>query len=123
MGINANIFIKATIFPPRLHHLTPTNFFEFIPREDSEFSELWHDEATHEVETPWRYYGPGYERGHWPTICALLLDLLASPDIETVWYDGDHYGDDEAEECTLERITALSAHYIATEPDFLRGQK
>lgn len=47
--------------------------------------------ATHELSNPWRLYGEHYERGPWPQIAAVLMELLADPNIETVWYGGDSY--------------------------------
>lgn len=35
------------------------------------------DGATHEIDQCWRYYGPGYERGPWPSIAAVLMALPA----------------------------------------------
>lgn len=45
--------------------------------------------ATHEVDCPSRYYGPGYLRGNWPFLCGVLMSLLACNGIEKVWYGGD----------------------------------
>ena len=69
------------------------------------------DGATHEVDNPWRYYGPGYERGPWPSIRAVLEVLLASPDVESVWYVG---GEFEGEgPFTPQQVQEFSAYYEA----------
>lgn len=72
------------------------------------------DGATHEIDQCWRYYGPGYERGPWPSIAAVLMALHASPDVETVWYFGDCSDGDEP--FTPQRVQEFSAHYM-TEGD------
>ena len=69
--------------------------------------------STHEVDTPWRYYGPGYERGPWPKIASVLINLLANKDIETVWYFGDCY--DEGDPFTLEMLEQYTRHFIEHE--------
>lgn len=67
--------------------------------------------ATHEVDQCWRYYGPGYERGPWPNIAAVLMALYASHDVETVWYFGDCKDGDEP--FTPQRVQEFCAHYMA----------
>lgn len=67
--------------------------------------------ATHEIDQFWRYYGPGYERGPWPDIAAVLMALHASPDVETVWYFGDCSDGDAP--FTPQRVQEFSAHYMA----------
>lgn len=39
------------------------------------------------------------------------MELLANPDIEKVYYQGDHH--DERYEMTLERLMEITKHYIA----------
>lgn len=69
------------------------------------------EEATHELASFRRYYSPGYARGGWPQICAILLDLMASDGVEKVWYGGD--SDVGLTECTLAFINEMNAYWIA----------
>jgi hypothetical protein len=81
--------------------------------------------ATHKVDSGGhRYYDIGYERGQWPPICAALMALIASPDVQHVWYCGDS---DDAPRvwstptpCDAERVLRISAHYmrVANRPFF-----
>lgn len=68
------------------------------------------DGYTHELSSCTRYYGPKYERGPWPDICAYLLTLLADPKVEAIGYGGD--SDDHREPVTLEWLTQMNLHYI-----------
>jgi len=67
--------------------------------------------STHQIDQCWRYYGPGYERGPWPRIAAVLMALHASKDVEAVWYFGDCSEEDEP--FTPQRVQEFSAHYMA----------
>ena len=69
------------------------------------------DGATHEIDQAWRYYAPGYERGPWPSIAAVLMALHAAPNVATVWYFGDCSEGDKP--FTPERVHEYSAHYTA----------
>lgn len=69
------------------------------------------DRATHEISQSWRYYGPGYERGPWPSIVAVLMALHASPNVEAVWYFGDY--SEIGHPFTPEHVLEYSAHYMA----------
>ena len=77
--------------------------------------------ATHEIDQCWRYYGPGYERGPWPSIAAVLMALHASPNVETVWYFGDCSDGDGP--FTPERVNEFSAHYMAEGDRPYRGTR
>lgn len=59
-----------------------------------------------------RYYGVGYERGPWPQISSLLLSLLANPDVEAVYYIGDHSEPHEDDVFTLEALEELNKYYV-----------
>lgn len=101
MGIDVEIAIKAKpgYTPPDPSHI------------DGQVSDSSYvDGYTHELSSMTRYYGPGYERGPWPSIAAYLLELLADPNIEAVGYGGDN--SDYRETVTLEWLTRMSLHYI-----------
>lgn len=67
--------------------------------------------ATHEITQYWRYYGPGYERGPWPSIAATLMALYACENVEVVWYFGDCSETDYP--FTRDRVQEYNAHYMA----------
>lgn len=103
MGIDACIYVKTSdgqepavcdSLPPGCR-VVATAFFE---------------RATHEIDQRFRYYGPGYERGPWPSIAAVLMALYAAPNVEAVWYFGDCH--DEDEPFTREQVLEFSEHYM-----------
>ena len=105
MGVDARIYFKTkTGDEPRLCDPLPN---------DARITEAgrWAQKgSTHKVDQSWRYYGPDYERGPWPWIAATLLALMASEDVETVWYYGDCLGGDEP--FTPDRLDQYNRHYI-----------
>lgn len=109
MGLDAQIFFRlkdghqAPKFPP---------IFGFTWKVAPADPDLSPPGSTHKIHTLCRYYGPGYERGLWPALCAILMLLHADESIERVWYGDD--GDDECAlpECPPERVLELSAHYM-----------
>ena len=108
MGLDAEIFFRCkTAEEPRLEDpLLPG--FEIRPI--SEWSKDDVPEATHEVDCGCsRYYGPHYERGPWPRIAATLMELLASEDVEKVWYGSDS---GPALEMDAEAVNEISSHYM-----------
>ena len=109
MGVDAYIYLKTR------NGEEPT-LCDSLPQGCSMVdAKKWAPEgATHEIDQCWRYYGPGYERGPWPSIAAVLMALHASPDVETVWYFGDCSDGDEP--FTPQRVHEFSAHYM-TEGD------
>lgn len=106
MGIDACIYFKThNGEEPTLCHSLPQGCIIRPARE-------WAIEgATHEVDQPWRYYGPGYERGPWPLISTVLMVLHASLDVQQVWYFGDTCGGDEP--FTSSDVIEFSKHYMA----------
>lgn len=105
MGVDAMLFFKVKTGAAEPDFSFPGGY-EAKPVASSYVP----DGATHEVDTYSRYYGKGYERGHWPAICAVLLELHAHEDVERVWYGGD--SSDEVEVCTPETVLELSRHYM-----------
>lgn len=63
-----------------------------------------------EVDTCCRWYSEGYERGSWPYISSLLLQLFAAENVETIYYYGDCSG--PGEPLTQERFFELCRHYM-----------
>jgi len=105
MGVDTCIYVRTRDGKePELVDSLPN---ECSVREVREWSV---ENATHEIEQCWRYYGPGYERGPWPRIAAVLMALFASPNVEHVWYFGDC--SDEGEPITPEQVMEICAHYM-----------
>ncbi|WP_443750532.1 hypothetical protein [Asticcacaulis solisilvae] len=59
-----------------------------------------------------RYYGPGYERGNWPTIRALVEFLESAVAGCQVWYGGDSSGIN-AQHFNAARREAFNRHFLA----------
>jgi hypothetical protein len=106
MGVDAEIYLKSKDGKePELEWNLP-NGYRISP------ANKWAPEgATHEIETAVRYYGANYERGPWPYISAVLMLLLASEDVEIVWYGGNCY--DSMQICTPETVRELNDHFMA----------
>ena len=69
-----------------------------------------------DVDIYQRYFGPGYERGHWPTIRSCIVVLLAQDDVHDLKYHADTYhGDDEMrypyDPFDDEHMRVLDEHY------------
>lgn len=106
MGVDVRIYVKANTSCLTLEDELPRGY-ELKPVDADACAPAG---ATHEVDTFVRYYGPGYERGPWTDICAVLMLLHACPDVERVWYGGDN--EDGVPECPPVRVTALSEHFM-----------
>jgi hypothetical protein len=72
--------------------------------------------STHEVVNPWRFYDIGYERGPWPVMCAVLMDLLKDRRIKTVWYGGDS-SSDGAHKIDALYLIQMTAHFLRVSSD------
>lgn len=70
------------------------------------------DEQFLKVRLYGRYYGPGYERGDWPKLRAVIGWLHANIPHCEVWYGGDSSGMC-AVHMTPARIAAFDAHYYS----------
>jgi hypothetical protein len=67
-----------------------------------------------EIEPYQRYYSKTYQRGHWPTLAKCLMELLADPHVQTVYYLPDHV-DLDVEKVTpfgIVDLFELTAFYI-----------
>lgn len=68
------------------------------------------DEQFLKVRLYGRYYGPGYERGDWPKLRAVIDWLYFNIQDCEVWYGGDSSGIC-AEHMTPKRVKAFDAHF------------
>ena len=114
MGVDACIYFKT-------RNGEEPDLYDSLPKGAAiiEAEEWMQDGCTHAVNQEWRYYGPGYERGPWPRIAAILMTLMASEDVETVWYYGDCSDGDEP--FTPSRLEQYNNHYIANGDRPYRG--
>ena len=64
-----------------------------------------------EFDTLGRYYGPGYERGDWPTIYGYIVTLRAALPSCTVHYGPDSEWDNLLE-VTDESLAEMWAHFL-----------
>lgn len=102
MGVDAEIYFRAK---DGFEMIEPLSY-----EEASAYRKAHQPLATHEIETSQRYYDFGYERGPWPEIAGILMILLASPDVEMVWYHGDHKSEDDP--LTKERLLGITDWYL-----------
>ena len=116
MGLDTVILFKAKDGFNFENELPPGFTVQSIPDHLSEE----YPEATHELDTNYRYYGDGYERGPWPRIGAALMILFASMGIEKVWYGSDCTGPQEIQP---EDVNKISLHYMLNGERPYRGIK
>lgn len=79
-----------------------------------ETNQYWLGENVHGFiigGTCWRYYGPGYERGPWPTIAATLRWLRIRFPNGEVCYSGD--SSDVCQPFSIEKENAMWEHWVA----------
>lgn len=108
MGLDVTIYFRAKpgFDADKLDSHLP-NGFEVVPIPD--YCEAEYPDATHELDTCYRYYGEGYERGPWPHIAAALMILLVSENVERVWHGSDCAG---PHEITKEEVLKTCAYYM-----------
>lgn len=76
----------------------------------------YHDDGPRvEWWNGYRYYGPGYERGHWPSIYACIRGMRAAFPHATVFYGPDTAED--GSEATDEYLEELWAHWLSEHGD------
>lgn len=100
MGIDSCIYVLANE--------------EFSCSETKRFLEpnMYKGLVNYEIEIYQRYYSENYCRGHWPTIAKCLMELLADPHVQTVYYIPDNINPDESFAFTQESLFKLTAFYI-----------
>lgn len=59
-----------------------------------------------------RFWSPDYPRGSWPQILSVLVQLLATPNVETVWYGGDDKGNFKV--VSEQLLAEFTSEYIKT---------
>lgn len=123
MGLDVNLYAEADPSPERLNaaekfFTARSNFGDtkshVLNLNDAE----WFDRPRVEVATMARYYGPGYERGDWPTIYGAIRVLQAAFPEATVYYGGD--SSDDGVECTDEYLAEIWSHFLGPHGDDYR---
>jgi hypothetical protein len=117
MGVDALIYIHTTDgqdpsiefgLPPGVESVRRCDNDDFLADAIGEHCGV---RPTHEVRTGWRHYGPGYERGPWPDIAAVLMRLMQAPNVDIVWYDGDSGW--ELARMDASRLLEITTHWLA----------
>ena len=104
MGVDAEIRFKlkeGRCLPNLTRSVDDENIKEV---EESEYGE------THYFSNFMRYYGPDYARGPWPYLLEIILSIMESENVETVWYGGDCGA--ILEEMTKEKIAEITNYWI-----------
>jgi hypothetical protein len=106
MGIDVEVYVETT---PEFADAGGLDYphFGFEGVEEARFGP---DGATHRLLSGMRYYGPHYERGPWPQICAALMDLMQEPEVKRVWYFGDSW--EGGAPLTIDEVLEISRHYM-----------
>lgn len=66
-----------------------------------------------EVNTPYRWYGPGYERGYWPAIYNLVACTQAALPQCKVYFGPDTIWDDDIEEVNNGDLLVCWIHWLS----------
>lgn len=106
MGIDVNMYATGTV--------TDEQFAEAVAYLElhlgkPEYGDAWiehdRDEGRIYFQSMDRYYGPGYERGYWPSIYSEILALRTALPGCSVHYGSDTSDDaDEIDDAELARI-------------------
>jgi hypothetical protein len=110
MGIDCRIVVKSSSLPEVRF---PAGFELRYDLTDHDLERC--PGATHDVYTLSRYFGRYYERGHWPSIHYVIIQLMTHPDVEKVWYFGDMH--EYAPECTPELLNELTDLWLSRKRD------
>jgi hypothetical protein len=112
MGIDAEIYAKGDLTRADV-------WFELETTSHKDFgldNGWWNDTVF--VDTIERWYGPGYERGYWPTIYKMIRQMQAMYPKAIVYYRSDNLAHDKpGMECTAENLEQLWQHYLGPNGD------
>lgn len=92
MGIDACIGFKLKN-GVELSNELKTVLLKLSNLNDNDFATVDTDKDNpgyYELTSLHRFYGIGYERGDWETLCIILTLLMALDDVESVYYYGDN---------------------------------
>lgn len=127
MGIDVNLYAECD--PSREQLAAAEDFFtsrtnfgyrgeggNVLAVDDDE----WFEHPRVVVGTMARYYGPGYERGDWPSIYGAIRVLQAAFPEAKVYYGGD--STDDGLECTEELLAEVWEHFLGPHGDDYRAR-
>lgn len=120
MGLDARIFFSTNAHPKTIAPLLPRDYrLDICPH-------VWEApmQATapvYEVDTNWRFYGVGYERGPWEQIREVLMILLTHKDVKEVWYCSDSDDYTALHPLTRVEFSAVDKHYDRVENEPYRA--
>lgn len=126
MGIDVNLYVEADVSPERL------NAAEEVLRARSTIPDARNGRALVVEDDDWlprprvslytlsRYYGPGYERGDWPSIYGAIRLMQALFPEAKVYYGGD--SSDDGCECTDEYLAEVWEHFLGPNGDDYRAR-
>ncbi|HEU5026635.1 MAG TPA: hypothetical protein VFV01_17090 [Spirillospora sp.] len=124
MGIDVNLYAEGHVPDDRLAEAsayllarcsivdTFDGKWPVLARENS------YDRPRVVLSTMSRYYGPGYERGDWPSIYGAIRLLRAALPECRVFYGGD--SSEDGQECTDEFLSEMWDHFLGPHGDDYR---
>lgn len=112
MGVDATFYIHAPVSKETQARILWRFASVFGDKFDS-FREPEDGETHTEMHFLDRYYGPGYERGHWPTLYGKLRIVQHECPGVRVSYGGDSGDVTTAEDCTPEFLTGVWSAWAA----------
>lgn len=116
MGVDVNLYAVGDVTDERLSEAKAYMAERFPAPEGSDWPHLDRPEWEEDGRIGWgcfdRYYGPGYERGDWPRIYAMIRALKAALPECTIHYGGDT--DDESPEATDDYLAEIWAHWLSS---------
>lgn len=90
MGLDARIYFRAKASLKELNHELWKIFREGVELSKIKApTEVIPEGATHQVEVVTRYWSPSYQRGNFPLIASILIELVSNPIVKAVWYGND----------------------------------
>ncbi|MCP5028568.1 MAG: hypothetical protein GY929_20010 [Actinomycetia bacterium] len=122
MGVDVNLYAIGEVSDEELNQADA--WFFARAREDLNRADATYDQELAnriKVNTPARFYGPGYERGHWPDIYNMIRCLQAALPGCTVHYGGD--SEDDALEVTEEMLSETWGHWLSDDGLNYRGMR
>jgi hypothetical protein len=119
MGIDVNLYAVGDITDEQITAALPfvkarVDFDQWSSLERSKYE----DDGRVELSTGHRYYGPGYERGPWPSIYGEIRVMQAAFPGASVYYGGD--SSDYGELCTDDFLAEMWAHFLGPHGDDYR---
>lgn len=113
MGQEALIFFKYIGEDPG--SVVLSGWIDDCAKIEKVYDPSWMDiDATHEIElvNNNRYYGKSYGRGKFHEISKVIITLMASPNVEKVWYGPDSYDPDPSWLMSREKYLEILDYYL-----------